>query len=361
MRSFLPLQLSELLSVARSGQHYVVSLPKVVHIKARKESSEDDTGLSLIESNGSSIVAEVSKSGLFSSKLKEGAVVLAINGRPVRNPRHFMRLFKDAESKVTIMASDEPPIPGSIYTVVRKEKDSLPDIELLKSNPNDTADTLGISFEMVNSLVRVRHIDRNGIFANSMISEGDICLMVDGVPATNLNSVVRSLAFARGAISLLTFPLHNLWSNLINLLISDDYRRRWRGSACELTAHGGYPINIHFDSISGLCFEETPGTESMKSDLCHMNTIIERVMDMLVQSIKVCRDPSEQRGSIGSANTRTRSLSVSASGSMKGRSDVYRRALIKLEEMKASGKLSKKDYNDAKHALMNIAIQSGTN
>ena len=180
--------------------------------------------------------------------------------------------------------------------------------------------------------------------------------MVDGVPATNLNSAVRSLAFARGAISLLTFPLHNLWSNLMELMIGEEYNRNWRGSACELTAQSGYPINIHFDSISGLCFEETPGTESIKSDLCHMNTIIERVMDMLVQSIQICREPSDTRGSIGS-NTRTRSLSVSANGSMKGRSDVYRRALIKLEEMKATGKLSKKDYNDAKHALMNVAIQ----
>lgn len=143
--------MSELLSVARSGEeHHAVSLPKVIHIKARKESSDDDTGLSLIHSNGSSVVAEVSKSGLFSSKLKEGAVVLAINGCPVRNPRHFMRLFKDADSKVTIMASNEPAIPGSIFSVVRKEKDSLPDIELLKSNPQDTTDTLGISFEMIN-------------------------------------------------------------------------------------------------------------------------------------------------------------------------------------------------------------------
>lgn len=353
-------QVSELLSVARSGDHHAVSLPKVVHIKARKESSDDDTGLSLIQSNGSSIVAEVSQSGLFSSKLKEGSVILAINGRPVRNPRHFMRLFKDAESMVTIMASDEPPIPGSIFSVVRKEKDYRPDVELLKSNPYDTADTLGMSFEMVNGLVRIKEVNPHGVFGNNTISPGDICLMVDGVPATNLNSAVRSLAFARGAISLLTFPLNSLWSNLVELMISDEYMRHWRGSTCELTEVSGYPINIHFDSISGLVFEETPGTEGMKADLCRMNTIIERVMDMLVQSIKVCREEtsSDPRGSIGSkSHSRTRSLSVSASGSMKGQSDVYRRALIKLEEMKASGKLTNKDYNDAKHALMNVAIQ----
>ena len=350
------MQVSELLSVARSGEHHALSLPKVIHIKAMKESNDVCTGLSLIQSNGSSVVAEVSKSGLFSSRLNEGAVILAINGCPVRNPKHFMRLFKDADCKVTIMASNEPPVPGSTFTVVRKEKDSLPDIHSLRSNPEDTADTLGIGFEMINGLVRVREVSPHGIFANSRISKGDICLMIDGVAATNLHSVVRSLAFARGAVSLLTFPLYNLWNNLMDLMISDDYNRHWRESVCEMSnSHIGNTISIHFDYVSGLCFEKSTGIE--KDDISKMNTIIERVMDMLVQSINICRDQTNHRGSSVHSTARTRSVSVSANGSMKGRSDVYRRALIKLEEMKASGKLSKKDYADAKHALLNVAIQ----
>jgi len=349
---------SELLSVARSGGHLGVSLPRIVHVKARKEFEDDDTGLSLIQSNGSCVVAEVSKSGLFSSKLNEGSVVLAINGRPVKSPRQFMRLFKDADDKVNIMASDSPPIPGSVYSVVRKEKGYLPDFERWKSNPEDTTDALGISFEMINGLVRVREVCSDGIFADSRISKGDVCLMVDGVPATNLNTTVRALALARGVIPLLTFSLHNLWSNLLDLMISEEYRRHWRGSECELAVDIKHPFNIHFDSVSGLCFEGTSGTEIMKPDLSKMNTIIERVMNMLIQSIQVCREPSDSRSSRGSSCCRTHSVSVSPNGSVKRRSDVYRRALIKLEEMKSSGKLSMKDYNDAKHALASVAIKS---
>eukprot|EP00804_Cyclotella_cryptica_P009447 CCRYP_017780-RB/>CCRYP_017780-RB protein AED:0.01 eAED:0.01 QI:1656/1/1/1/0.5/0.33/3/381/893 len=349
---------SELLSVARSGGHLGVTLPRIVHIKARKDLEDDDTGLSLIQANGSCVVAEVSKAGLFSTKLSQGSVVLSINGRPVRSPRHFMRLFKDADNKITIMASDSPPIPGSVYSVVRKEKGYLPDFERWKSNPEDTSDALGISFEMINGLVRVREVCSDGIFADSLISAGDVCLMIDGVPATNLNTAVRALALARGATSLLTFSLHNLWSNLMDLMISDEYTRCWRGSECELTSESKHLINVHFDSVSGLCFEETQGSEIMKSDLSKMNTIIKRVMDMLIQSIQVCREPSDSRSSRGSSCCRTHSISVSPNGSVKGRSDVYRRALIKLEEMKASGKLSTKDYNDAKHALASVAIQS---
>jgi hypothetical protein len=270
-----------------------------------------------------------------------------------------MRLFRDADDKVTVMATDSPPIPGSIFSVVRKEKDSMHDLACLQSNQENTARELGISFKMVNGLVRVQEVASDGIFADSMISAGDICLMVDGVPATNLNTAVRALAFARGVTSLLTFSLHNLWSNLMDLMISEEYHRNWRGSECELTAGDEYPFRIQFDTISGLCFEEAPGVEHMRSDLLNMNTIIKRVMDMLNQSIKVCKEPSNPRGSTrGSSCCRSRDLSVSADGGMKGRSDVYKRALIKLEEMKASGKLSTKDYHDAKNALAAVAIQN---
>lgn len=269
-----------------------------------------------------------------------------------------MRLFRDAESKLTIMASEDPPIPGCSFIVVRKEKDTLPDLQLLKTHPNDTLDTLGMSFEIdPNGLVRVREIDPDGLFATSRIASGDICLMVDGVPATTLHSAVRSLAFARGAVSLLTFPLSKLWRNLLDLTIREEYSINWRGSTtCELTAHNKeHPIRIHFDSISGSCFEETGTCESIQSDLSQMNTIVERTMDMLIQSIKIYREPPDARGSVEST-TRSRSVSVSASGSLRGRSDVYRRALIKLEEMMASGKLSKQDYKEAKQALMLVAI-----
>jgi S1-C subfamily serine protease len=39
---------------------------------------------------------------------------------------------------------------------------------------------------MVKGLVRVQEVSANGIFANTEISPGDVCLMVDGVPATLL-------------------------------------------------------------------------------------------------------------------------------------------------------------------------------
>jgi hypothetical protein len=119
----------------------------------------------------------------------------------------------------------------------------------------------------------------------------------------------------------------------MDLMISGEYTQHWRGSECELTADDKYLVSIQFDSISGMCFEETPVMENIKSDLRQMIVIIERVMDMLTQSIKVSRGSSDSRNRDSSTCHISRGLSVSADGSMKGRSDLYKRALIKLEEM----------------------------
>jgi C-terminal processing protease CtpA/Prc len=74
----------------------------------------------------------------------------------------------------------------SIFSVVNREKDTNPDFGCLKADQEDSTDSLGISFKMVKGLVRVREVSANGIFANTEISPGDVCLMVDGVPATLL-------------------------------------------------------------------------------------------------------------------------------------------------------------------------------
>ena len=87
-------------------------------------------------------------------------------------------------------------------------------------------------------------------------------------------------------------------------------------------------------------------------DLKCMNTIIDRVMKLLIESINAYRARPNKR-----EQSSCRSLSVSASGKINNRSDVYRRALIKLDEMRDNGKLSANDYEAGKQALAQVAIQ----
>ena len=88
---------SELLSVA-SAVDSIVALPSITYITVYKKHSDVEVGLSLIDKNGSTVVAEVSKSGLFAkTKLCEGCEILAINGSCVRGPRSVIRMMKDFE------------------------------------------------------------------------------------------------------------------------------------------------------------------------------------------------------------------------------------------------------------------------
>lgn len=86
-----------------------------------------------------------------------------------------------------------------------------------------------------------------------------------------------------------------------------------------------------------------------------MNIIIDRAMKLLTESMEAYRiKPKKQ------VRDSSRSLSVSPSGKMKNRSDVYRRALIKLDEMRENGTISVKDYEAGRHALAQVAIQTAT-
>ena len=79
-------------------------------------------------------------------------------------------------------------------------------------------------------------------------------------------------------------------------------------------------------------------------------------MKLLRESMEACQstDPKgKEREQSSSCN-----LSVSASGKMKNRTDVYQRALIVLDEMRENGTLSAKDSKAGRLALAQMAIQT---
>lgn len=338
---------SELLSVA-SCVNSTIALPSITYLKIEKKEFDEEIGLSLLEKNGATIVAEVSKSGLFAdTQIKEGCEILAINGQCVRTPRSFIRIMKDCVGKVTIMMSDSPSPPGSRF-VVKKHKST--GFGRLAEESEDI--TLG----EVNGLVRVQDIAADGVFIGSPISKGDICLSVDGVPAVSDGVATRALGRSQSIVAMLVFSLPGFWKSLVEFIIDEKYNRWWKKDTQCILLWGNEdctPITLTFDEQTGLC--KADDNEENEIDLKYMNIIISRVMKLLTESIKAYRS-APKKGVRGSS----RSLSVSAPGQMKNRSDVYRRALIKLDEMKENGTLSAKDYEAGKRALAQVAIQTAT-
>lgn len=341
---------SELLSVA-SCIHSSISLPFITYVKVEKTEFEGEVGLSLIEKNGATVVAEVSQSGLFAnhSQIKEGCEILAVNGQCVRGPRSVMRIMKDITGHVQIMASNGPSPPGSRFVVTKtKSMMGYGDIQS-KSDP----EMHSIVFETVNGLVRVKDIAKDGIFADSPISKGDICLSVDGVPAISCDVAKRALRRSQSIVAMLMFSVSAFWKSTVEFIIDEKYNRWWKKEnvcALLLGEEDCTPITLTFDETTGMC--QADGNEENEVDLRYINIIIDRVLKLLKASI------AEYRNTIPKERGPSRSLSVSASGQTKNRSDVYRRALIKLDEMRENGTLSAEDYEAGRHALAAVAIQT---
>ncbi|KAL7542630.1 hypothetical protein ACHAXR_011942 [Thalassiosira sp. AJA248-18] len=341
---------SELLSVA-SCINSIIALPSITYVKINKGEDDEEIGLSLIEKNGATVVVEVSKSGLFAnSKIKEGCEILAINGQCVRGPRSVMRIMKDTVGKVLIIVSDSPSPPGSRFVVKKHFSMGL----FGKKNSDSATNSQDITFEMINGLVRVRDISENGIFSESPISKGDIILSVDGVPALSDDVATRAMGRSQSIVAMLIFSLPDFWKSIVEFIIDEKYNRWWkRDSKCILLwgDEDCTSITLSFDVKSGLCKAE--GNWENEIDLKDMNAILDRVMKLLTDSMQAYRTIPKAR-----VRESSRSLSVTPSGRMMNGSDVYRRALIKLDEMRENGTISRKDYEAGRHALAQVAIQT---
>ena len=167
-------------------------------------------------------------------------------------------------------------------------------------------------------------------------------------------------------VAMLVFSMTDFWkSSIVEFTVDEKYNRWWkRDNQCTLLwgDEDCAPIILTFDESTGMCTAE--GDEENEVDLSHMNIIIERIMCMLTGSIKAYQAAKYDsvRGTSPHTTVRgsSRSMSVSPSGKMKNRSDVYRRALIKLDEMREAGTLSKKDYEAGRQALAKVAIDTAS-
>ena len=248
------------------------------------------------------------------------------------------------------MVSDGPSPPGAKF-VIRRHK--------VSNSVDWTTNSLEMTFESIDDLIRVESISPDGIFADSSVVKGDICMSIDGVPAANTKVAQRSLNRSQslqGTVAVLYFSLPNFWRSVVQLTIDEKYNRYWKDDAeCTLYLDSedeeSAPVRLIFDVRSGLC--RIDGVDAHGVDLSHTNTIIKRVMNLLGETMRAYKkDPKDK------LRDSSRSLSVSASGKLKNRSDVYRRALIKLDEMRENGGISAKDYEAGKHALAEVAIQA---
>ena len=112
-----------------------------------------------------------------------------------------------------------------------------------------------ITFQTIDGLIGVRDVAADGLFSESPISEGGVCLSLDGVPDLSADVVARALRRSQSTVVTLVFSLTSLWMNVGDFIIDEKFDRWWkRDSACTLLRRDGdrAPITLSFDERTRL-------------------------------------------------------------------------------------------------------------
>ena len=107
-----------------------------------------------------------------------------------------------------------------------------------------------ITFQTINGLIGVRDVAADRLFSDSPISEGGVCLSVDGVPALSADVVARALRRLQSTVAMLVLSLTGLWKNVVEFIIDEKFDRWWkRDFACTLLQGDGdrAPITLSFN------------------------------------------------------------------------------------------------------------------
>jgi C-terminal processing protease CtpA/Prc len=183
-------------------------------VTVRKEDPKEKAGIRLgMEDNGRVRVTNIATNGLFAeSEVEVGDIVLSINGtrlRPGEGPEELMDVITTAQSKVTVVVKktnkaaprkvEKPVVPKDVednnlksrksYTgkahhnadgslklgVCGADKDPEgPGEQMVISAPKENIkEHVGIAFEVQDSKLLVREIQKTSIFQNTQLAVGD--------------------------------------------------------------------------------------------------------------------------------------------------------------------------------------------
>ena len=259
---------AQLLSlVASSSRCTAVRLPEIFTIHAEKRRPGQKVGLSLEDRNGAVVVVEVSRSSPFrKTRLKEGSEILAVNGSAVFGKKQAMRRLNQSSRIVFVKASDGRSIPGSRFVV------------------RDCRKTRGVEFEDVQGLVRIKSVELRSPFARS-VAAGDVCLSVDGLPATKASAALEAFSRRRGGTkALLVFSLGEFWRSLVDYFFDASNSRCWNEvmNECTLCLDTGLTVRLSFDQITGACVPDVEGY-----NVVELNSISRGVIRLLSDSMSM--------------------------------------------------------------------------
>jgi len=218
---------SALMAPSLPFQNYeqIPSLPLIQTFEATKDNPDQPAGLFLKKAkNGAVIVHSISPTSIFCDKndsdkdLITGQEVLSVNEKRVNDPKMAASLISQAKGRLSLRVSSLERQRGFLYCQVKRRLGRGTSKNHHHRDNSNQARDHGIRFVTTNvdgvrrgtvteGLVRVSHVDPNGLFATlhplNRLRMGSIILTINGAPVTNGRVALEKVMESRLLIEVL--------------------------------------------------------------------------------------------------------------------------------------------------------------
>jgi len=261
------------------------TIPSVLSCTVVKSSPSEKVGLAFRKATGTVVVEKIVPGSAFDgTALRPGHECLSINGRRLRSARRAAEIVRESGEGLTLVASDAPRPPGTMYTMISLEGHDLRPrgsgggSSTRGGGGGDATTIAGMHFRMKHGLVQLERADDGSPIRSTSMRAGDYVLAFNGNVLRSASDAVEVLeseaeaaaspdavGFGTGAIPVLYFNMRQLRVSLVDKVIGDLWKKEWSDSYDECIVRGGRdgsvssnsnsndPLTLRFDEDEGLC------------------------------------------------------------------------------------------------------------
>ncbi|EJK73232.1 hypothetical protein THAOC_05153 [Thalassiosira oceanica] len=306
------------------------TIPSILSSTVVKRTPTEKIGLAFRKSNGTIVIEKIAPGSAFDgSALRPGHECLCINGTRLRSARRAAEIVRETASELTLMASNAPRPPGTMYTII-----SLRNLDL--TSGDDFA--AGMKFSMKHGLVQLVDATIDCPVNGTSLKIGDFILAINGAVVGNVQTAVGVLVKSRDndTVPLLYFNMRHLRVSLVDKVIGNNWKKEWSNAydECVVSQSSGpsRPLILKF-SENGIELSFRDFRSDNGSPVVPSHHPLLSVVDVLNHGINCV-------------------LSAIRQGVEKMHGGDDSRSLAKLSQLYHEGLLSKDDFGALKTRLM---------
>ncbi|KAL7538107.1 hypothetical protein ACHAXR_008294 [Thalassiosira sp. AJA248-18] len=346
------------------------TIPSILSSTVIKRTPTEKVGMAFRKANGTVVIEKIVPGSAFDgTALRPGYECLCINGHRLRSARRAAEIVRESGSSLTLMASNAPRPPGTMYTMI-----SLDNHSMSMSSGREYA--VGMYFKMKHGLVQLVKVDADSPIGSTSMKAGDFVLGINGSVVGTISKAVEILSESNDdLVPILYFNMRQLRVSLVDKVIGDLWKKEWSEGydECVVLQPGSpssNPLTLRFKE-EGMCelLDPLRGFREKSSEVPPdhpLNSVVETLNHGIICVLSAIREGVElATHSRGGGGASKGSPNGSSKGSSKSTSDVRNgektsdngsssivEELAKLSEMYKEGLLSKDDFEAIKSKLL---------